>query len=141
VLLSSTRKLQAAAQLLQLKTRQDELARRLEHLDDQRKLELFREQQETGVKLGEIRQKLQSVGEKLQYAAMVRSQLVRGSGTKPEIIIFRKSEKGTERLVADEDAELQPGDTAEVSLQYNNHSDAPIPLGAAGNARERNSIQ
>ena len=65
-----------------------------------------------------IREKLQSVGEKLQYTAMVRSQLARGAGKKAEIAIIRKGEKGPERIIASEDTELQPGDTVEVTLRY-----------------------
>lgn len=54
---------------------------------------------------------------------MVRSQLVRGAGDKAEIAIIRKGQKGEERIVADEDAELQPGDTVEVALH--DQDDAP----------------
>ncbi len=125
VLLSSTRKLQNSAQLMQVKKQQDELTRRLEKLDDQRRLDLLRELQDTSVKLNQIREKLQSVGEKLQYTAMVRSQLVRGAGNKAEIAIFRKGEKGQERIVASEDTELQPGDAVEVTLRYQDGPDAP----------------
>ena len=82
VLLSSTRKLQTTAQLMQVKKQQDELTRKLEKLDDQRRLDLLRELQDTSVRLNQIREKLQSVGEKLQYTAMVRSQLARGAGNK-----------------------------------------------------------
>jgi polysaccharide export outer membrane protein len=126
VLLSSTRKLQTSAQLMQVKKQQDELTRKLEKLDDQRRLDLLREQQDTGVRLNEIRGKLQSVGEKIQYTAMVRSQLVRGVGNKAEIAIIRKGEKGPERIIASEDTELQPGDTVEVTLQYQDVPDAPL---------------
>ena len=63
VLLSSTRKLQTSAQLMQVKKQQDELTRKLERLDDQRRIDLLREQQDTGVRLAEIRGKLQSVGD------------------------------------------------------------------------------
>jgi polysaccharide export outer membrane protein len=126
VLLSSTRKLQTTAQLMQVKKQQDELTRKLEKLDDQRRLDLLREQQDTGVRLNEIREKLQSVGEKIQYTAMVRSQLVRGVGNKAEIAIIRKGEKGPERIIASEDEELQPGDIVEVSLRYQDGPDAPL---------------
>jgi polysaccharide export outer membrane protein len=126
VLLSSTRKLQTSAQLMQVKRQQDEFARKLEKLDDQRRLDLLREQQDTGVRLNEIREKLQSVSEKIQYTAMVRSQLVRGDGNKAEIAIVRKGEKGPERIIASEDTELQPGDTIEVTLQYEDGPDAPL---------------
>jgi polysaccharide export outer membrane protein len=126
VLLSSTRKLQTTAQLMQVKKQQDELTRKLEKLDDQRRLDLLRELQDTTVKLNEIREKLQSVGEKLQYTAMVRSQLVRGAGNKAEIAIIRKGEKGPERIIASEDTELQPGDAVEVTLRYQDGPDAPV---------------
>jgi polysaccharide biosynthesis/export protein len=125
VLLSSTRKLQTSAQLLQVKKQQDEFTRKLAKLDDQRRLDLLRELQDTSVKLNQIRERLQSVGEKLQYTAMVRSQLVRGAGSKPDIAIIRKGEKGQERIIASEDTELQPGDAVEVSLRYEDGPDAP----------------
>jgi polysaccharide biosynthesis/export protein len=133
VLLSSTRKLQTSAQLMQVKKQQEELTRKLEKLDDQRRLDLLREQQETGVRLNEIREKLQSVGEKIQYTAMVRSQLVRGVGNKTEIAIIRKGEKGPERIIASEDTELQPGDTVEVTLQYQDGPDAPLRRASSSN--------
>ncbi|WP_407180071.1 polysaccharide biosynthesis/export family protein [Bradyrhizobium sp. STM 3562] len=125
VLLSSTRKLQAAAQLMVVRKQQDELTRKLEKLDDQRRLDLLRELQDTSVRLNEVREKLQSVGEKLQYTAMVRSQLVRGAVNKSEIVIFRKGEKGQERVIATEDTELQPGDAVEVTLGYQQGPDVP----------------
>jgi polysaccharide export outer membrane protein len=132
VLLSSTRKLQTTAQLMQVKKQQEEIARKLEKLDDQRRLDLLRELQDTSVKLNVIGEKLQSVGEKLQYTAMVRSQLARGSGNEPEIAIIRKGEKGQERIIASEDTELQPGDTVEVTLRYQDNPDAPVQkLGSA----------
>jgi len=125
VLLSSTRKLQTSALLMQVKRQQDELSRKLVRLDDQRRLDLLRELQDTSVRLNQIREKLQSVGEKLQYTSMVRSQLVRGAVSKPDIAIIRKGEKGPERIVASEDTELQPGDAIEVTLRYQNGPDAP----------------
>jgi polysaccharide export outer membrane protein len=122
LLLSSTRKLQTSAQLLQIKKQQDELTRKLAKLDDQRRLDLLRELQDTSVKLSQIREKLQSVGEKLQYTAMIRSQLVRGAGNHAEIAIIRKVEKGQERIIASEDTELQTGDAVEVRRrEFINH--------------------
>jgi polysaccharide export outer membrane protein len=134
VLVSSTRKLQTSAQLLQVKKLQDEFVRRLAKLDDQRRLELLRELQDSSVKLNEIREKLQSVGEKLQYTAMVRSQLVQGSGSKPDIAIIRKGDKGPERVAASEDTELQPGDAVEVSLRYQDLPDLPFRKAGSSSA-------
>jgi len=111
---------------MQVKRQQDELSRKLVRLDDQRRLDLLRELQDTSVKLNQIREKLQSVAEKLQYTSMVRSQLVRGAGTKAELAIIRKGENGQERIVASEDTELQPGDAVEVSLRYQDGPGAPL---------------
>ena len=93
-----------------VKKEQDEPTRKLEKLDDQRRLDLLRELQNTSVKLNEIREKLQSVGEKLQYTATVRSQLVDKGQNQAEIAIIRKARKGRNGLSQSEDAELQPGD-------------------------------
>jgi polysaccharide export outer membrane protein len=135
VLLSSTRKLQTTAQLMDVKKQQEEFKRKLEKLDDQRRLDLLRELQAANVSLNEIRAKLQSVGEKLQYTAMVRSQLVPGAGDKAEIAIIRKGEKGQERIIADEDTELQPGDTVEVALRYQDGSEAHLQERGSSNTQ------
>jgi len=116
VLLSSTRKLQTAVQVIQLKKQQDEAKRQLEQLDDKRRIELLGELQDAGTKLNAVRAKLQGVWAKIQYTGLQRSQLEQGQSTGPEIVIVRKSEKGPQRLVATEESELQPGDVVEVAL-------------------------
>jgi polysaccharide export outer membrane protein len=117
VLLSSTRKLQTISQLMITKKQRDEFSRQLERLDDLRGINLHQELQDAGVKLNQIRAKLQGVGEKLQYTALVRSQLIRGGGSKPQITVARKENKNWERFAAEEDSELQPGDVVEVALR------------------------
>lgn len=117
VLWSSTLKLQTTANWMSQKKQREEFSRQLERFQDQRRMDLLRELQDAGVRLGQIRAKLQTVGEKLQYTSLVKSQLVRGSGGKPQIAIIRKGENGRERLVAEEDFELEPGDVVEVALR------------------------
>jgi polysaccharide export outer membrane protein len=117
VLLSSTRKLQTISQLMTTKKQRDDFSRQLERLDDLRRINLHQELQDAGVKLNQIRAKLQGIGEKLQYTALVRSQLIRGAGSKPQITIARKEKKNWERFAAEEDSELQPGDVVEVALR------------------------
>jgi polysaccharide biosynthesis/export protein len=116
VLLSSTRKLQTAAQLMQVKKQQDDIARQLERLDDQRRIKLLQDLQDARARLGQLRAKLQSTGEKLLYTA-ARSQLVRGNEPKQEVTVIRKGKSGHDRLIVDQDAELQPGDVVEVVLR------------------------
>jgi polysaccharide biosynthesis/export protein len=95
---------------------------------------LFRELQETSLRLSQIRERLQSVGEKIQYTAMVRSQLARGTDSRPDITIIRKGKNGPEQIVANEDTELQPGDTVEVSLRYQDMPDLPSRKGSSSSA-------
>jgi polysaccharide export outer membrane protein len=115
--LSSTRKLQTTAQLMQTMRQRDDLSRQIERLDGQRRSDLLRELQDATVALSRIRFKLQSTGEKLQYTALAKSQLARGFGGKPAITIVRNGAIGSENLIANEDFELQPGDVVEVALR------------------------
>ncbi len=117
VLMSSTRKLQTSAQLMQIKQQQDDFTRQIGKLDAQRKMELLRELQDANLRLSEIRAKLQSTAEKLQYATIVKSQFMRGSGSEPQIAVIRIGEKGQQRILANEESELQPGDVVEVTLR------------------------
>jgi polysaccharide biosynthesis/export protein len=120
MLLSSTRRLQTAAQLMQTKRQRDDFLRQIERLDGQRKSDTLRELQEATVTLSKIRFKLQSTGEKLQYTALAKSQLARGFGNKPSITILRNGSKGIDHLLAHEESELQPGDVVEVALRDDN---------------------
>lgn len=125
VLLSSTRKLQTGAQLMEVKKRQDEYARQLERLDDQRKIKLLQELQEARAGLAQTRVKLQGTAEKL-------SHLARGRDLKPDVSIIRKGESGPEIIVANEDLELQPGDVVEVVLRSDTMTGSGKPSAAAG---------
>jgi polysaccharide biosynthesis/export protein len=124
LLLSSTRKLQTTAQLMFQRRQRHDSARQLERLDEQRKVTLVQELQDAGVKINQIRARLQGISEKIQYTTLIRSQLVRGSGGKPEIAIVRRGLTDRERFVAEEDTELQPGDVIEVALRV---GDAAVP--------------
>lgn len=117
LLLSSTRTLQTGAQLAQVERERGNLGRKLQQVDDQRRMTLLRELQEARVKLAGLQASLGAVNEKLQYTGLIRSQLVRGSGSKPSIVIVRQSGTGSQRIEAGEDTLLLPGDIAEISLQ------------------------
>jgi len=116
VLLSSSRKLQTSAQLMEVKSKQDNFARQLEKLDDLHRITLLHELQDTNVTVGEIRARLQSTGERLQIAGAMKP-LVGRSSKQAEIVVHRKGEEGWKHFGADEDLELQPGDVVDVSLR------------------------
>jgi polysaccharide biosynthesis/export protein len=116
VLLSSTRHLQTTAQLMQVKRLRGELARELEKIDDQLRIRLLAELQDAAVKLIGERAKLQSAEEKLQLAGMRPPRASEGA-SRADIIVFRSSVSGKQRLTVDADTELQPGDVVEVALR------------------------
>jgi polysaccharide biosynthesis/export protein len=115
-LLSATQALQTTAALAQEERAREELSRILEKVVGQRRIDLLNELNEANVKIQAIRSKLESVGDKIMYTGLLRSQLVRGTG-KPEISIFRDAGANRITFAADEDTELTPGDVIEVSLR------------------------
>lgn len=121
LLLSSTRLLQTGAQLSTMLQQREEVQRKLEKVDDHRRINLMGELQSTQVLLQTLEAKIRGAGEKLLYSGAMKSQLARGSGGKPEIVIFRRSkppsDRGSIRIDADQDQELLPGDVVEVSLK------------------------
>ena len=132
VLLSSTRKLQITAQLMQVRKQQDDFARQLERLDDQRRIKLLDELQDANVKLAQTRAKLDGVRQKLDFTSQMRSQLTREAPTSPQITVMRKGEKGWDRMQANEDFELQPGDVIEVALRFDQLAGPVTRLGNNG---------
>ncbi|MCC7251275.1 polysaccharide biosynthesis/export family protein [Hyphomicrobium sp.] len=114
ILFSSTRYLQTIVEKGRAERGRDELQMKLDKLDDERRKGVLLELQEANVKLATTRAKLQAVGDKLVYTGLVRSQLVRGKGSDPEIIIHRK---GGEPIAANQEHELLPGDVVDVALQ------------------------
>jgi len=116
-LASQTQQLQATERLGQVQKDLEELQRKLQKLADQRRMDLSRRLQDGTLKLESIRHKLEAVSEKLMYAGALKSQLTRGKGATPELVIFRVTEKGQDRIEAGESTELLPGDTVEVSLR------------------------
>lgn len=116
VLLSSTRKLQTSAQLMQVKQQKQDLTRQLGRFSNERRIAVLQELEGATVRLGEIRTKLQSVGEKLQYSAISKAQLTDGSNRKlPGVAVHRKESGKFQKMAVTEAFELQPGDVVEVT--------------------------
>ena len=124
VLLSATRALQTTAQVSQFQKEQGEFAFRLDRLDDQRRLEVMEKLQAAQASLTTLQARLRSVNEKLVYTGALRSQLLRGTGTVPEIAVYRDGDGGQSRLAGQEGLVLQPGDVMEVALRPNMGPDA-----------------
>jgi len=116
-LFSAQKALQTTSVIAQLEREQQELQLRRLRSDTDRRFQLTGEVQDAQIKLANLRTRLQAVGEKLVYTGVVKSQLSRGAGGKPEIALVRKQEGRIERLPADEDTSLMPGDVVEIALR------------------------
>jgi polysaccharide export outer membrane protein len=116
-LFSATRVLQTTALIAQVQRERNEFARRLQRVQDQRRDNLLGKLQDANVRLATIRARLQAVGDKLLYAGVVRSQLARGAGGKPDIKVYRNSDDASGNLAATEETTLMPGDVVEVRLR------------------------
>ena len=125
VLLSSTRALQTTALLASVEREQGDLDRRLERVDDARRMQVLHDLQDANTQLAATRAKLQAVSDKLRYTGMVKSQLVRGSDSQPKIVIVRTTDGKRSEITAGVDTELEPGDVAEVALE------AEVPIAAS----------
>jgi polysaccharide export outer membrane protein len=116
ILFSSTRYLQTIVEKGRAERGRDELVSKLDKLDEERRKTVLADLQDAQVKLAITRSRLQAVGDKLRYTGLVRSQLVRGQGSEPEVNIFRG---GAKPIAANQETELRPGDVVDVALQKN----------------------
>ena len=116
-LLSATQWLQTTVQKTQSERQVEDINRQISKVDDQRRLEILADIQNSQVSLASTRARLSSVAEKLLYTGAIKSQIVRGQGEDPQIIVYRKAQDGSsQKLTADESTELQPGDVVDVAL-------------------------
>jgi polysaccharide biosynthesis/export protein len=117
-LMSSNQLLQTIVEMSNLERQRGEFTRQLEKIDNQGRIDAWRELQDANLRVAQITARLRGTNEKLMYAGLQQSQLNRGTGERPHITVYRKGASGTETITADEDLELAPGDVVEV-LQKN----------------------
>ena len=117
VLTTSSRLLQTTSQLMQARRSQAETARDLQKIDGQHRIKLLAELQDVQHKLNVERTRLQGAEDKLSAAGMRLPRPNDRASAKVEIKIFRNGMSGQERLLAQPDTELYPGDLIEVGLR------------------------
>jgi polysaccharide biosynthesis/export protein len=90
--------------------------RSLQSLDDNRRIALLKELQDTEVKLASTQANLAAAQEKMFYLGALRSQIGRGNTARADFVIVRRGGTRLERITAREDFDLLPNDLVEVSL-------------------------
>ena len=114
---TASRQTQTNISLAQAHMRLNELRSRLERLDGLRQIALVRELTDARLHLADVGVKLSAIIEKSRLGGSTASLARRLPLEQPEFFVFRKTETSSQRMAADEDTELQPGDVVEVSLR------------------------
>ena len=115
VLASSTRALQTSVALASVQREQGEVNRRLERLDDVRRVDLLKELGEATTTLAGTRTKLQTVSTKMRYLGIDKSHVVKDVNA-TKITLTRMVDGKLSHFKVDPDEALQPGDVVEVLL-------------------------
>lgn len=116
LLMSSTRYLQATVQIAQFGRDEAALRRRQQEQDDTRKAALLDELQQAVVRVATLTGQIAAVSDKLRYARATREAGPEATEDTPIVTVIRNDEAGPQRLSADEDMQLMPGDVVEVVL-------------------------
>ncbi len=115
LLLTSSRRLETLVELMRVRTQRTDTERKIEQSGNQKKIKLLDDLRDTNVVLANLEVKLQALGAKLQ---------VHDIGTnvappmdelgQPRVTIMRKVGDQWQKITADMEAELLPGDILEV---------------------------
>ena len=117
LLLSQTRALQVTDGALQVKKQSSEVARQLQHLEDDRKTELLKEllEAESGVAILKI--KRDAARDRLDQLSRVRSRLSMDDASQTEIRLVRGEEGRSTSVIVNGDYQLTPGDVVEIAVK------------------------
>lgn len=120
-LLSATAALQSEVEIQRAKTEREVTRRKRENLEETTRKDLLAAEGDSQAKLGVLQTRIQALNEKMLYAGALKTQLARGTGGTPDLVLFRA---GQPPAMVAEDAELQPGDTVEVALKLEHATSA-----------------
>jgi polysaccharide export outer membrane protein len=126
-LLSADQLLQTIVEMSNIERQRGDYARQLVKIDSQVRIDAWRELQDANLRVAQITAQLTTTGEKLLHTGRLQSQLARGMDGRPEITVYRHDENGDglERITANEDFELAPGDVVEVTLKTESLDQVP----------------
>lgn len=128
MLLSATRALQVSVQLTIAENDKNERARFVDRSADQRRMDLTRELQASAAHLGQVKSRIEINDRKLAFLSKVNSQLSTGKLGKVEIVISRDTGDGQQKIEANLDTVLTPGDVVEVTYKYDGDLGLPTAI-------------
>jgi polysaccharide export outer membrane protein len=117
LLLSQTRALQVTDGALQVKKQSSEVARQLQHLEDDRKTELLKELLEAESSVAILKIKRDAARDRLDQLSRVRSRLSMDDASQTEIRLVRGEEGRSTSVIVNGDYQLTPGDVVEIAVK------------------------
>ncbi len=118
----------------------EELTRRLQRVDEQRRIDLIGQIEQVDARIQVTQVRLRAVTEKLVYTGALRSHLLRRSKDGAEVVIHRSRVGPQNRFIAGEDTLVMPGDAVEVTLKLDSWSTyIPGPVATPPRASEDGS--
>jgi polysaccharide export outer membrane protein len=117
VQLSSNQLLQTIVEMSNLERQRDDYSRQVAKIESQRRIDNWKELQQSNLRLAQIAARLKSARNKLSYAGLLASQSAEQTERRVKVTIFRRTDEEVQRLAATEDRELAPGDVVEVTLE------------------------
>ena len=115
-LLQSTRQLQTLSQVALTEKDRDQLLLERERAQGKRLLSLLAERQNAEVELAKAQARLESLRVRLQLLNALPLPPSSGNKDEANVYIYRKTKGVTQRITANHDSDLLPGDTVEVEL-------------------------
>jgi polysaccharide biosynthesis/export protein len=138
VLLSASRATDIESRAEETRTQIEMTERRLQRLDDERRIVLLKELQDAHVKLAGTQARLAASNERMFYLGALRSQIGRGNAGRADFVIVRRGGTRVERIAARQDTELLPNDLVEIALDLSGvgswDGSAPVATGTVPGA-------
>lgn len=117
LLLAASRKMRVKVELVRARQQREDLGARQAKLESQRKLNILRDLVTSKARLAEIETRVEAAVDKLRLTRGLNVASGLGEPQRPDITIIRSVGRKAQRVPADEDFELFPGDTVEVSFR------------------------
>ena len=117
LLFSASRATEIESRAEETRTQLEVTERRVQRLDDERRIVLLKELQDVQLKLANTQTRLDAWNERMFYLGALRSKIGRGATSTVDFVIVRRGGARPERIAATQDSELLPNDLVEVTLK------------------------
>jgi polysaccharide export outer membrane protein len=129
--LSSDQLLQTIVQITNAERQRGEYLRQINKIEDQAKVENWRDLQQANVHLAQVKARMRSTNEKLLSLGMSGKATDARTDPAYTLTVIRESVTAAQQIAADEDFQLMPGDVVQIGLLDGSETEKPLTPKAA----------